>query len=325
MPRHVPRCQPRTRRREGAECVVSTVAGAEGDAAAGRIAATQRTIVDAEQLHACGIGKRAIEYRLAAGRLHVMFQGVYSFGCGELPPLALEQAALIACGEKSFLSQLSSAFVWGLTPQAPAVVDVSVVGRSIASREGLRVHRIREIDRRELRRREGLWVSSPPRVCLEVAATSPSDLPGVIDEGLAKRLLSKREIEQVLRRHRGRRGAARLAAILGDESAMTITRSRAEKAMLKLIRDGRLPIPEVNVRFGPYKPDFLWRSHKLIVELDSHGFHAGPRAFQNDREKDLYYRDAGFDVLRFTRAHVIYEPAIVLVRLVRALDRRVPA
>ncbi len=74
-----------------------------------------------------------------------------------------------------------------------------------------------------------------------------------------------------------------------------------------------------------YKPDFMWRSHRLIVELDSYGFHGGPDAFQNDREKDLYYRDAGFDVLRFTRAHVVYEPTVVLVRLAQALALRAPA
>jgi len=275
--------------------------------------------VDASQLRECGIGRRAIEYRLSAGRLHVVFHGVYSFGCGELPPLAREQAALIACGEDAFLSHHSAAFVWGLIAQAPAVVDVSIVGRSLASRDGLRVHRIQEVDPRELRRREYLRVSSPARTCLEIAAVSPADLPYVIDAGLANRLLTPSALEAVLRRHRGRRGAARLAAILGDESAMTITRSKAEKAMLKLIRDGRLPTPEVNVRLGPYCPDFLWRAQKLIVELDSYTFHAGPRGFQNDRDKDMFYGDAGFDVLRFTRFNAVCEPALVLVKLARAL------
>jgi very-short-patch-repair endonuclease len=300
------------------------VAGAERDLTASRIAATQRTIVDATQLHACGIGKRAIEYRVAAGRLHVVFRGVYSFGCGELPPLALEQAALIACGEHAFLSHCSAAFVWGLARRAPALVDISVVGRSLAPRDGIRVHRIAAIDRGELRRREGLWVSSPARICLEIAATSPSDLPDVIDAGLANRLLNRRDIEAVLRGHGGQRGAARLAAFLGDESAMTITRSRAEKAMLKLIRDSGLPVPDVNVRLGPYRPDFMWRSHRLIVELDSYGFHAGPRAYQNDRDKDLFYRGAGFDALRLTRAHVVYNGAMVVATVARALALREP-
>jgi very-short-patch-repair endonuclease len=267
----------------------------------------------------CGLGNDAVTYRLKTGRLHVVFRGVLSMGCGELPPLARELAALLACGKHSFLSHASAAFVWGLRETAPAQVEVSVVGRCCGSRNGMRVHRVRDIDRREIRRHEGLWLSSPARVCLEVAATSPSDVPGLIDAGLGNRRIKKRDLEAVVRRHRGDRGVARLAAILGDESAMTITRSRAEKAMLKLIRDARLPAPEVNVRFGPYQPDFLWREQRLIVELDSYGFHGGPTAFQTDREKDLFYRDARFDVLRFTRAHAVYEPAMVLVRLARAL------
>lgn len=66
----------------------------------------------------------------------------------------------------------------------------------------------------------------------------------------------------------------------------------------------------------------MWRRERLIVELDSYRFHAGPAGFQNDREKDLVYRDAGFDVLRPTRNHVVHQPARVLVMVVRALARR---
>jgi very-short-patch-repair endonuclease len=296
----------------------------ERDLAASQIAATQRTCLTTEQLLACGLGNDAVTYRLKTGRLHVVFRGVLSMGCGELPPLAREQAALLACGERSFISHRSAAFMWGLRKTPPAQVEVTVVGRSCGSRNGLRVHRIRAIDRIELRRHEGLWISSPARLCLEIAARAPSELADVLDAGLADRLLNRREIEAVLRRHRGRRGTARLAAVLGDESAMTITRSDAEKAFLALIRDARLPRPVVNSRLGPYEPDFLWREQRLIVELDSYGFHGGPGGFQHDREKDLFYRDRDFDVLRFTRAHVVYEPPMVLVRLAQALARRSP-
>ena len=294
------------------------------DVVASGVAGGQKTLLTTEQLLACGLTEDAVAYRVQARRLHVVFRGVYSFGCGELPPNARELAGLLACGERSFVSHRSAAFVLGLRAAPPAEVEITVVDRGCRSRDGLRVHRVRTVDRRELRWREGLWVSSPARVCLEVAATAPAELPDLIDAGLAKRLLTRRDMEAVVSRHRGYRGVARLAEILGDESAMTITRSRAEKAFLKLIRDARLPLPEVNVRLGPYEPDFLWREQRLIVELDSYGFHGGPGAFQNDREKDLFYRDAGFDVLRPTRAHVIHQPAVVLVRVVRALALRAP-
>ncbi len=69
-----------------------------GDLAASQIAACQKTLVTTEQLVACGLSDDAVTYRLGTGRLHVVFRGVYSMGCGELPPLALELAALLACG-----------------------------------------------------------------------------------------------------------------------------------------------------------------------------------------------------------------------------------
>ncbi|MGO9496601.1 MAG: DUF559 domain-containing protein [Solirubrobacteraceae bacterium] len=293
-----------------------------GDLAASQIAAGQKTLATTEQLVACGLSDDAVAYRLKTGRLHVVFRGVYSMGCGELPPLALELAALLACGERSFISHWSAAFVWGLLKTPPPQVEVTVVGRCCKSRAGLKVHRIQAIDRAEIGRHEGLWISTPARAVLEVASSASVDgLAEVINEGQGLRILTPQALEAVRRRNRGRRGMARLAQVIGDEDAMTITRSRAERAFLKLIRDARLPAPQVNQRLGRYEPDFMWREQRLIVELDSYRFHGGPGGFHNDHEKDLVYRDAGFDVLRPTRNHVIHEPARVLVRVVRALER----
>ena len=66
----------------------------------------------------------------------------------------------------------------------------------------------------------------------------------------------------------------------------------------------------------------MWREQRLIVELDSATYHSGPGVFQRDRDKDLVFRGAGFDVLRPTRAHVVYEPTRVLVLLAQTLARR---
>jgi very-short-patch-repair endonuclease len=302
------------------------VVGGGRDAAAARIAGGQRTLLTPGQLADCGLSPDAIRYRLGSGRLHVVFRGVYSMGCGVLPPLAREQAALMALGKHAFLSHRSAAFVWGMRKSEPDDVEVSVFGRCCESRDGVRVHRIKAIDRTQLRKHEGLWVSSPARAALEVAAVGTRDeLVDVIDQGLALRRFTPGDLKAVLARNRPCRGAGRLADILADDTAMAISRSKAEKALLRLIRDARLPTPDANVKFGRFEADFVWRAEKLIVELDSATYHSGPGPFQRDREKDLMFRDAGFDVLRFTRAHVIHEPAMVLVRLVRALERRAAA
>jgi very-short-patch-repair endonuclease len=303
-----------------------SVLGGGRDVAAARIAAGQRTLLTGRELAECGLSEDAVRYRLNSGRLHVVFRGVYSMGCGVLPPLALEQAALLALGERTFLSHRSAALVWGMRNTPPEEVEVSVLGRCCATRKGLRVHRIKAIDRRELRREQDLWVSTPARAALEVAAVGTRDeLVDVIDQGLALRRFTPGELKSVLERNRPCRGAARLSEVIADDTAMAISRSRAEKALLRLIRDARLPLPETNVKFGRFEADFVWREQRVIVELDSPTFHTGPGVFQRDREKDLVFRDAGFDVLRFTRAHIIHEPAMVLVRLVRALERRAAA
>lgn len=293
------------------------------DRAVGRIAGGQKTLVTTEQLATCGLGKDAVAYRVQSGRFRLVFQSVYSVSCGELPPLALELAALLVCGERSFISHRSAAFVWGMRRTPPAEVEVSVVGRNCWRRDGLRVHRIKTIDRREIRRHAGLWISSPARAVLEVAATaSMTEIGDLVDAGVAGRLLTSGELDAVLKRHRGRRGTARLAAVLGDDAGRGITRSRAERAFRKLIRDARLPPPVVNQSLGRYVPDFMWPEDRLIVEIDSYGFHGGPGGFQKDHDKDLVYRQAGFDVLRPTRHHVVHEPARVLVAVVQGLARR---
>jgi Protein of unknown function (DUF559) len=165
-------------------------------------------------------------------------------------------------------------------------VEVSVADRCCKSRAGLRVHRLQSIDRSERRRHDGLWIGSPARTILEVAATASVDeVAEVVNEGHGRRLFTPRELEAVLRRNRGRRGVARLAEVLGYEDATRITRSRAERAFRKLIRDARLPPPRVNQPLGRYVPDFTWREQRLIVELDSYTFHGGPVGFQNDRKR----------------------------------------
>ncbi|MGN6872265.1 MAG: DUF559 domain-containing protein [Solirubrobacteraceae bacterium] len=273
-----------------------------------------------EQLVGCGFSRDAISYRVGAGRLHLVFPGVYSVGCGELPVWARELAARLWCGEGSFLSHRSAAFVWGMLKMPPTEVEISVVARERRSRAGVRVHRIQAIEKRELRQHEGLWVSSPARAVLEVAAVGTKDqLVDVIDAGLALRRFTPGDLKLVLERNRPCRGAGRLAEVLADDTAMAISRSRAEKALLRLIRDAGLPRPDTNVKFGRFEADFVWRKERVIVELDSATYHSGPGVFQRDHEKDLVFRGAGYDVLRPTRAHVVHQGPRVLVLLTRAL------
>ena len=292
------------------------------DEALAALAGRQRTMVAHRQLIAVGCSQRVIAHWVNRGRLYIRFHGVYSVVAGDLPPLADEQGALLACGKHAFLSHASSAFFWGLLKTRPADVEVSVVGRYRRCSKGIRVHRIQAIDRREVKRHEGLWVSTPARAVLEIAATGTTrELTRAIDEGLAHNLFTPQGLKDVLARNRPCRGAARLAAILGDETSTAKSRSRNEKTLLRLLRDAGLPLPETNVPFGRFELDFFWPKERLAVEVDSYPFHRGPDAFNRDREKDLALRDAGIEGMRFTGDHVKKRQPMVLARIAGALAR----
>src|ERR1700755_668726 len=98
------------------------------------------------------------------------------------------------------------------------------------------------------------------------------------------------------------------------------TRSELEDRFLRLCRRHRLPMPEVNVRFGPYEVDFLWRSQRLIVETDGYRFHRGAQAFEDDHDRDLGLRARGYEVHRFTYRQVTEQPAQLAAALRNALS-----
>src|SRR5947209_16973689 len=100
----------------------------EWDAEMAVLAGGQRTIVTHDQLLAIGCGRRTIARWVRSGRLHPVFHRVYSVVNGELPALAREQAALLVCGERSFLSHHTAAAIWGLQRMFPREIEVSVVG-----------------------------------------------------------------------------------------------------------------------------------------------------------------------------------------------------
>jgi predicted transcriptional regulator of viral defense system len=91
------------------------------------IAAKQHGVVARSQLLAAGITARQIVLRLGSGRLHQIHRGVYLVGHAAGPPLASEQAALLACGGGAVLSRGSAANLWSLFPypaSAPPWVTV---------------------------------------------------------------------------------------------------------------------------------------------------------------------------------------------------------
>jgi very-short-patch-repair endonuclease len=160
------------------------------------------------------------------------------------------------------------------------------------------------------------------------AAVTILDLAGtasfrIIEQALAeahvRSLVTERDLRVTLDRNRRRRGAGVLRAILESDIAPALTRSQAEERLLSLIRAAGLPSPETNVKLGLHEVDFLWRAHRLVVEVDGFRFHSSRAAFERDRLRDAELQARGFRVIRVTWRQIADQPQPMLGRLAQAL------
>lgn len=292
-----------------------------GERELARLAGAQRGFVTRSQLRAAGFSRRAIGHRLHIGRLREHLRGVYLVGRPSVEPLGLETAAVLYFDGDAVLSHASSAALWGIVDGSPAEVHVTLIGRDCRSRPGLRVHRVTRLARADLRAREGLPLTSPARTLVDLAAElATGDLERAIAEARVRRLLRAGELERALERAPHHKGVARVRALVNSERDPALTRSTAERHILKLIRDARLPEPIVNGRFLGVTPDLRWPREKLVVEFDGRQFHGHASAFERDRRRDQILVAAGYRVMRVTWTQLVTEPLVVVARIAMALS-----
>lgn len=261
-----------------------------------------------------------IKNRLARRFLRVEFRAVYAVGHSLEVPLGRETAALLVVGAGGVLSHGTAAALHRLTPRSDEVTHVTTRPSCRArSRPGLTIHQTRSLFATDVTLHRGLPVTSPARTLLDQAETvSVRELERELDEGLQRQLVTPEQIEAAVARYPGRRGAPVLVGLLDPARAKGITRSAAEERMLTLIRDANLPDPERNVAIGPYEVDFLWRSQRLAVEVDSYAWHSGPTAFKRDRRKGAFLTDQRLELLRVTW-EMMDRPLELIARIARRL------
>ncbi|OZD68641.1 hypothetical protein CH272_26560 [Rhodococcus sp. 05-340-1] len=80
-----------------------------------------------------------------------------------------------------------------------------------------------------------------------------------------------------------------------------------------------------SIRLGelsrPFTVDVLWRTEKIVVEIDG-SEHRAPERFAEDRVRDNELQTHGYMVLRFTNAQVIDDPQRAVATIREAVSRR---
>ncbi|MEK6271705.1 MAG: type IV toxin-antitoxin system AbiEi family antitoxin domain-containing protein [Actinomycetota bacterium] len=252
-------------------------ANASVEAAIARLASRQHGVVSLAQLNAAGLHRSVIVRRTRKGLFHRIHRGVYAVGHAGLSNEGRWMAAVLACGEGAVLSHRSAAALWTIAP-LPSVIEVMVHGDAgRRPRNGIRIHRSLTLLPSQTTRRAGIPVTKPSRTLEDLKRALPSD-----------------QFAAALRQ------AEFLRLPIGEQLEPDHTRSELESRFLALCRRHRLPKPEANVRVGPFLVDFLWRSRRLVIEVDGFGTHGTRFAFEADRARDTRLKLMGYDVVRFT-------------------------
>jgi very-short-patch-repair endonuclease len=291
---------------------------ARPDVRVARAAAEQWGVLSLDELFACGLLPGAVATRVRNGRLHPIHRGVYAVGHRKLPLEGRFLAAVKACGASAVPSHHSAAALWGFMPWEERYPEVTVVGPSSRRHPGLRVHRTRSLDLDDRTRHRAIPVTTPARTLLDLAATlDPKPLRAATRRAQSLYRVNVRQLAETLARHRGRKGAARLADIIATGPAPT--KSELEDVVLDLILRGGHVHPDVNV---PYYvegrrtiPDFRWPEQRLVLEADSTTWHDNPLAREDDAQRQALLEAHGERVLRVTWKQAIARPGPTLARI----------
>lgn len=291
------------------------------DRAIADLASRQHGNVSRRQLFALGLTRGAVDHRIACGRLHIRFRGVYLVGHVAEPPYSPEFGATLAGGAGAVVSHRTAAEVLEVVKRREprGDIDISIPSRSGRAHDGIRVHRMPALDRRDTGYSHGVPITSPARTLLDFATQAElRELERAFHEAIVQRLVTAKQIAALLARTPGHHGVPLLRALVDDGGDATLTRSEAEELMLALVRSARLPRPEVNARLHGYEVDFLWRDRKLVVEVDGGRWHGNRAALERDHRKNAHLRARGFAVLRYTFTQIRDDRDAVVAELARA-------
>lgn len=275
------------------------------DREVGALAGRQFGVVTRAQLLGLGLGEAAIDSRLAGGRLHRLHRDVYAVGHTVVPRKGRFLAAVLTVGNGAVLSHRSAAELWGVRRAGPGRIDVSAPP-STRWPPGLR-RRYLQLSDNETTVRDQIPVTTLTRTLFDLAGeTSVEGLEAAIREAEYLHSFRVEDLEGLLRRRPGRRGARTIRACLDrlDAGPRGRRRSKLEGRFAAFLAGTTLPRPELNVLLDlggrVVEADCLWREQRLIVELDGGKAHRTRVAFESDRERDRHIQAAGWRVIRIT-------------------------
>jgi hypothetical protein len=282
------------------------------DVRAAQLAGRQFNRVSRQQMIGLGLSESAIDYRLAAGRLVAVEEGVFAF-----PPVLEHDewgrwmgATLTAPG--SVLSNASASSAWGFWSVVRQFEIVTRPGSGGRKRHGgVLVFRSSTLEG-ECTHLRGIPITSVSRTLLDLARElSDPALARCLREAVRLDLITLAALGDAMGRYRGRRGSRRLASTVARYTGLPLERARsgAEIRAMEILRASGRPLPRLNARIAGEEADLSWARPRLIIEIDGGPFHLD---VGEDARKQARWEVAGWTVRRLASDDVYERPERLL-------------
>jgi predicted transcriptional regulator of viral defense system len=244
---------------------------------------------------------------------------------------ALQVATVSAATSANWVaSHQSAAVMHGLDLLGHAsetLVTVTQAGRGGGNQTGYAGVRVRvaEVPDRHATKRFGVPCTTVARTVVDLAR-SETFMAGVAvaDSALHKKKTTPGELAAVLAQCAGWPGVvnARRAVAFCDGRSESVLESVGRVAMHEL----GLEPPQLQVEVGGDggfvgRVDYFWPSHRTIAEADGKGKYATKGEAIKQLTRDARLRAAGFEVVHFTWAEIMYSPEQVIAAILAAFDR----
>lgn len=295
----------------------------ERDAGIWSLVDRQHGVVTRRQLLERGLNARQIEQRIAKGRLHPIWRGVYAVGRPQLSQYGRWTAAVLVAGPGAVLSHASAGALWGFGagPASGGAVEVSLPAGRSCRHPGIRAHRRAGLAARDLGEHERIPVTSPVRTLIDLAPRlEPRRLERYVNEADKLERVAADVLYASLDEYRGAPGVVPLRTLL-DPLHFRLSDSDLEQAMRPVVAAAGLPVPETKAWVNRFEVDFYWPDLGIVVEADGLRYHRTPSQQRRALQRDQTHLASGLWPLRFSHWQIAREPAYVRKILRRTAER----
>jgi hypothetical protein len=293
-----------------------------------QLAARQHNVVGYEQLRRCGLSKWQIPRWVNAKVLHRVFPRAYAVGSPKITLLGRVKAAVLACGDDSFASHRTAAWIWALGISMRGI-EVTVAREDAPAIKGIKTRKS-SFAPGETTRRHGIPVTSLIRTLIDLAAVlDENSLAYALDQA-GRHNLSIPRLREAIERHKGRTGIAKLRRVVDEYYPTKPVNSKLEWLARNFCRRENLPRAQVNALIetddGFREGDLVFAQAKVILEIQSKEHHGSWQARIRDNRRAAELAVDDWLVLQATKDDL--KPGehsrILGERLAKIIKRRTP-